>query len=120
MTLCDRRGGARERLVEMIDARAAEQPRARRAASSLVHRRQDAALEVEIRPGIEARVAHWAYGFVQRDVAIRATLQARDAISLEEQLAVDVVGVLEEAIDRALDRPAEVGKGTRIRLRGLG
>src|SRR5689334_7777580 len=92
-----RHGGPRaSRIVEVVDARPGEQPLTARAPSTLVHGVEDAALEVEVRAGVEDGVARRPHGLVQDHVAIGAALQAGDAVPLEQELPVDVVSVLEE------------------------
>src|SRR5690348_5105146 len=62
----DRLCESREPLVQVVDARAGDEPRRRGYAAGAVHRVQDRPLEVEVRPGVEAAVAHRADGLVER------------------------------------------------------
>src|SRR5439155_444949 len=84
--------GAR-RLVEMVDNGPTGEPVARRPPARLVHRRQDATLEVEVRARVEAGVAQRPHRLVEDHVAVPAPVPARHAVSFEKKLAVDVVGV---------------------------
>src|SRR2546422_11314883 len=119
-SLLDAQGELRLRLVEMVDAWSGSEPHAGGAPARVVHRAQDAALEVEVGTGVEERGAHRAHGFVEDHLAIWAALEARHPVALEEELAVDVVGVLEEAVDGALDGAPEVPEGAGIWLGWLG
>src|SRR5439155_11288533 len=109
-------GEGRGRLVERVDARPAGEPVACCSPPGLVHRLEDAALEVEVRAGVEAGVTHRPHRLVEDHVTIRAALQAGHAVALEEGLAVDVVAVLEKAVDGALPGAPEVGERPRVRL----
>src|SRR5262249_62110417 len=77
--------------VETIDAGARGQPRARRAPAGVARGGQDPALEVEVRSRVEADLATRTNRLVQRDLAIGAAGEARQAVPLEEELPVDVV-----------------------------
>src|SRR5262245_35965021 len=94
--------------IEAVDARTGAEPRRRSAAASGAHVVEHAALEVEIRAGVEAAIARWAHGVVQRHLAVRTALQVGQPVAIEQQFAVDVVRVLEDRIDRALDGATEV------------
>src|SRR5947199_10860746 len=97
----------------MVDKRPTGEPVARRPPARLVHRRQDATLEVEVRARVEAGVAQRPHRLVEDHVAVPAPMPARHAVSLEKKLTVEVVRVLEEAIDDALDGAPEAGEWQR-------
>src|SRR6184192_1598673 len=106
-SLLDAQGELRLRLVEMVDAWSGSQPGAGGAPARVVQRAEDAALEVEVGAGVEERRAHRAHRLVEDHLAVAAALEARHPVALEEELTVDVVGVLEEAVDGALDGATE-------------
>src|SRR5439155_1272120 len=79
-------GEAHRRLVEMVDKRPTGEPVARRPPARLVHRRQDATLEVEVRARVEAGVAQRPHRLVEDHLAVPAPMPARHAVSFEKKL----------------------------------